>query len=237
MLVAPDSGSRAAVLLFHDAFGLGEIAIEWAHQYAALGYTVFAADMWGGKLTPEQHQIGGLIGGMVADRNRWHERAALALETARSQPEVLPERIIAVGYCFGGSTALELLRVGAELSGVVSVHGGLDLMHDDWGRARGGSSALICTGADDPMATSQQVHDLTDCLTSAGVDWQLHLYSGTKHAFTNPALEGAPPTSPVAYNAKSASRAWHATVSFLDEQFSKADAGASSSPTEERDTE
>jgi dienelactone hydrolase len=219
MLVAPEGAAALpAVLLFHDAFGLGELAIAWAHEYAALGYAVFAADVWGGRRQPSTvDEIGPLIGAMANDRARWHARAAAALAAARSLPEIDARRVAAVGYCFGGSTALELLRVGADLRGVVSVHGGLDLLEPGWHAAHRDASVLVCTGVDDPMATEAQRRTLVDGLDSAGLDWQVDLYSGTKHAFTNPAVPRAAQHPVLGYNARSARRAWLSTERLLAE--------------------
>lgn len=219
MLVAPDGAAALpTVVLFHDAFGLGELAVAWAHDYAALGYAVFAADMWGDRRQPAGvDEIGPLIGAMVSDRARWHARAAKALATARQQPEVDPTRVAAVGYCFGGSTALELLRVGGDLRGVVGVHAGLDLLAPGWQKARSDASVLICTGADDPMATAEQRDALAAGLQSAGIDWQVDLYSDTKHAFTNPAVPHDANHPVLGYNARSARRAWLSTERLLAE--------------------
>ncbi len=219
MLVAPEHADpKPAVLLFHDAFGLGELAIAWAHDYASLGYAVFAADVWGGRTQPTSvEEIGPLIGSMLADRPRWHARSAAALSAAQALPEIDATRIAAVGYCFGGSTALELLRVGADLRAVVSVHGGLDLLAPGWESARADASVLICTGADDPMATAEQRDSLVQGIDSAGLDWQLDLYSGTRHAFTNPVVPRAANHPVLGYNARSARRAWLSTERLLAE--------------------
>ncbi len=219
MLVAPEgAAARPTVLLFHDAFGLGPLAIAWAHDYAALGYTVFAADVWGGRRQPAAvDEIGPLIGAMVNDRERWCARAAAALATARQQPEVEASRVAAVGYCFGGSTALELLRVGGDLRGVVGVHAGLDLLASGWHAARSDAAVLICTGADDPMATVEQRDALIAGLDSSGIDWQVDLYSDTKHAFTNPAVPHGANHPVLGYNARSARRAWLSTERLLAE--------------------
>ncbi|WP_167051763.1 dienelactone hydrolase family protein [Salinibacterium sp. ZJ77] len=222
LLAAPAGAqARPTVLLFHDAFGLGPFALGWVDAYTALGYTVFAADVWGGRTTPSgPDEIGPLMGSMVGDRARWVARATAALETAIAQPEVDPGRVVAVGHCFGGSTALELLRAGGELRGVVAIHAGLDLLDDSsWTPAPGTASVLVCTGADDPMATTEQRTALLGNLDAVGLDWELQLYSGTVHAFTNPALTDSPNPRVFAYHARSAERARIATERFLADTF------------------
>lgn len=204
------------VLLFHDAFGLGPFTLGWVKAYTALGYTVFAADVWGNRRTPHgDHEIGPLLGSMVGDRPRWIGRAHAALDTARALDEVDPDNIVAIGHCFGGSTALELLRSGGALRGVVSIHGGLDLLGDDPWTPTGTASVLVCTGADDPMATAAQRDALTASLDASGVEWELQLYSGTVHAFTNPALTVSPRPEVIAFHPQSAERARIATERFL----------------------
>jgi dienelactone hydrolase len=207
-----------AVLLVHDAFGLGAELRATAERLAELGFAVFAADVWGERLTPgSQDEIGPLIGGMAQDRGEWLARIAAAHEAAIAQPEIDPERIAGLGYCFGGSSVLEHLRTGAALRGVAAIHAGLDLIEFEWVRSRPGSSVLLCTGADDPMATSEQRERLQGALDGAGVDWEVDLYSGTVHAFTSENAKNSPVPHVFAYHERSAARAWNSTVRFLGE--------------------
>ncbi|WP_306231593.1 dienelactone hydrolase family protein [Agrococcus beijingensis] len=225
LLVAPETtaGHQAGlptVLLLHDAFGIGEHLIAQARRYASLGFAVFAADIWGDRRTPGGGaEIGPLIGAMAADRGEWMGRVAAAHTVAAAQPEVDPARIVAIGYCFGGAGALEYVRTGGDVLGAVSIHGGLDLLDRDWSAPTRGASALICTGSADPMATRGQREALLDDLDAAGIEWELDLYSGVEHAFTNPKsdLPGMPPG--VAYSARASERAWQATSQFLADLF------------------
>lgn len=227
MLRAP-SALRGAptVLLIHDAFGMTEFMTDAADRLVRLGYSVFLADVWGERALPnDDAEIGPLIGSMVNDRERWHGRVRAALETARGLPEIDPNRIVAMGYCFGGSSALEALRVGENLLGAVSIHGGLDLIGNDWSAARSGAEVLACTGADDPMATAEMRMDLQEGLDAARITWEVDIYSGTKHAFTNPASDDLPENPAVGYHAKSAERAHEATERFLRKIFAPAASG------------
>jgi len=221
MLIAPE-GARAlpTVVLVHDAFGLGEEMIANARRLAELGLAVFAADVWGKRHTPAtQPEIGPLIGGMVADRPRWLSRVAAAHETAAAQPEVDGGSLVTLGYCFGGSSALEHLRTGGQVRGVVAVHAGLDLVDFDWSRATGAGHVLACTGADDPMAPPEQLARLQAAMTGAGVEWETDVYSGTVHAFTSLRSQNSPKPDLFAYHPRSAARAWDATTRFLRELF------------------
>jgi len=219
LLCAPaGASSLPTVVLFHDAYGLNDDTVRSARRLAALGYAVFAADVWGDRTTPtEESQIGPLIGGMVSDRDRWLGRVTAAHAAAAAQPEVDASALVSMGFCFGGSCALEHLRTGGAVRGAVSIHGGLDLLAPGWDAASFGSRALVCTGSDDPMATPDMRDDLIVQMTGAGIDWEVDLYSDTKHAFTNPKSASSPMPDVVAYNPRSAARAWAATERFLGE--------------------
>ncbi|MDN4476321.1 dienelactone hydrolase family protein [Demequina sp. SYSU T00192] len=219
LLVAPEGAvARPGIVLFHDAFGLSEDTIAIAERLAGLGLSVFAADVWGDRLTPtEESEIGPLIGGMAGDRTRWLGRVAAAHETAAAQPEIDRSTLISMGHCFGASSALEHLRTGGDVRAVVAIHAGLDLLAPGWEAAHFGSRVLVCTGSEDPMATAEMRAALQDGLDSAGIDWELDLYSGTRHAFTNPKSAHSPMPDVVAYHPRSAARAWIATERFLGE--------------------
>lgn len=219
LLVAPDGvEARPTVLLVHDAFGLGADMIGIARDLAAEGYAVFAADVWGDRLTPTaQPEIGPLIGAMVGDRAEWQARIAAAHRVATVQPEVDPDRLVLLGYCFGGSSALEFLRTGGHALGVAAIHPGLDITADDWSPARPGARVHVELGADDPMATAAQRAQLQDDLDGAGIDWQMTLYSRTVHAFTSRNAQGSPAPHIFDYHPRNARRAWDATLRFLAE--------------------
>ncbi|GAA3880671.1 dienelactone hydrolase family protein [Leifsonia kafniensis] len=208
------------IVLVHDAFGLNDDTIQTAERYAALGFAVFAADVWGDRTTATaESQIGPLIGGMVSDHARWMGRIEAAHLTLAAQPEVDAEAIITAGYCFGASSALEYLRTGGNTRGVVSIHAGLDLLRPNWAAATTPARVLVCTGADDPMATAQMRSELQVALSGAAIDWELNLYSDTKHAYTNPKSAFSPMPDVVAYNPQSAARSWESTKRFLGELF------------------
>lgn len=230
-LAAPaTSRPLPGILLIHDAFGVTDDHLATARQYAGLGFAVFAADVWGERGRPKDaSEIGPFIGGMVGDRPQWLARIAAAHSTLAGQPEADASAIAAVGYCFGGSSALEYLRTGAALRGVVGIHAGLDLLDPDWSvftspaptppAPTSPAHVLLCTGADDPMATTEMRESLQRSLSGAGIDWEVDLYSDTKHAFTSPQAASAPANDVFAYNERSAARAWQATTRFLGELF------------------
>ncbi|MBL3680218.1 dienelactone hydrolase family protein [Leucobacter chromiireducens] len=227
VLCAP-AGARElpAVLLVHDAFGLGGDTIALARELAALGLAVFAADVWSHRYAPtEAAELGSLIDAMVADRAEWLGRIAAAHAAAAAQPEIDAQALVGLGHCFGGSSVLEHLRVGGQLRGVVAIHAGLDLLAPGWESALGDSEGgcaprvLLCTGADDPMATAAQRAELQAGLDQAAIEWETHLYSGTVHGFTSPHSAQSPRPDVVMYHPGNAARARQATLRFLAEAF------------------
>lgn len=223
---APGGGvTSPAVLLVHDAFGVSEDMIGIAHRLAERGHPVFIADVWGERRLPRgEHEVGPLIGGLAGDRDQWMGRVAAAHAALADQPEFATTKPVLLGYCFGGSSALEYVRTGADVAGLVAIHPGLDLLAEGWSSARP-ASVLICTGAEDPMATPEMRAQLEASMSAAGMDWQVHLYSHTKHAFTSPRAAKSPVPDVVAYNSLSAARAWEATLRFLGDVAARESTG------------
>jgi dienelactone hydrolase len=181
---------------------------------------VFGADVWGDRTTPsEQPEIGPLMGAMVGNRREWIARIAEAHRTAVAQPEVDADSIVLLGYCFGGSSALEFVRTGGRVRGVIAIHPGLDIIEFDWSAARSDTQVLVSLGAIDPLATPDQRAHLEQVLNAADIDWELTLYSNTVHAFTSLKAQSSPKPEVFAYHPRNAERAWKATTRFLTELF------------------
>ena len=221
LLIAPAGASALpTVLLIHDAFGLGGDMIGIARQLAERGYAVFGADVWGDRTTAkEQPEIGPLMGSMVGNRPEWLARVAAAHATAVAQHEVDADNLVLLGYCFGGSSALEFVRTGGRVKGLIAIHPGLDIIEFDWSGAHAGIQALVSVGAADPMATAEQRVQLEHALNGADIDWELDLYSHTTHAFTSRKAQSSPMPEVFAFHPRNAERAWNATTRFLGELF------------------
>ena len=228
LLIAPEgSPALPTVILIHDAFGLGDDMMATARRIAELGFAVFGADVWGDRLTPkEQPEIGPLMGSMVGNRPEWIARITEAHRAAVAQPEVDADNIVLLGYCFGGSSALEFVRTGGSVRGVIAIHPGLDIIEFDWSAAEAGTQALVAAGAADPMAIAEQRAQLEQALNSADIDWELDLYSHTVHAFTSLRAQSSPRPDLFAYHPRNAERAWNATTRFLTELFSQTSGAA-----------
>jgi dienelactone hydrolase len=171
------------VLLIHDWDGLTDYEIKRADMLAAMGYAVFAADLFGVGVRPakledrRQH-----TGELYADREKMRALMFGALQAAAAQGGDTGNAV-AVGYCFGGAAVLELARAGADLKGFATFHGGLQTPDgQDYSRTRG--EILVMHGSADTAITLDQFAALAGELESAGVKNQMVTYGGAPHAFT-----------------------------------------------------
>jgi len=205
---------RPGVLVFHDALGLGHHATERAQRLSDLGYVALAADLYGDRIQPrDTKQALELMLALKNDPARWRARATAAFDALRAVGGVESDRIGAIGFCFGGSTALELARSGAALTALVCFHGGLDTQRPAQ-RGVMKSSVLVCTGSADSRVPMPQIPVFLDEMSAAEVDCQVTVYGGIQHSFTNPATNGLPG---MAYDATSDRRSWAAMRTFFDE--------------------
>jgi dienelactone hydrolase len=157
------------------------------------------------------------LGELMGDADRIRELARSGLAILLAQQEVDPAKVAAIGYCFGGTMALELARSGADISVVVGFHSGLATQRPAQpGEIKAG--ILVCIGADDPMVPAEQRAGFEDEMRAAQVDWRLNLYGGAVHSFTNPnaELSGFPG---VAYHQSTDERSWRAMLDFFDERL------------------
>ncbi len=209
------AGKRPGVMVVHEWWGLNDYAKKRTEQLAALGYVAFAADIYGKGVRPKgPKQAAAEAGKYRGNRALLRARARAALDWLKGDKRVDPKRVAAIGYCFGGGTVLELARSGAELRGVVSFHGNLDTPNPaDAKNIK--AKVLVLQGADDPM-TKDQVPAFEQEMRGAKVDWQMILYGGAVHSFTNPD-SGNDPKKGISYNAEADRRSWAAMRAFLDE--------------------
>lgn len=206
------AGPRPGVLVFHEWWGLNDFAKRQADALAAKGYRVLAADMYGRGVQTHDSAEAGSLAGTVRSKDLFRARAEGALEALMKQPNVDPARIGAVGYCFGGTTALELAYSGAPVKGVVSVHGVLTAPRETDQHIR--SAVLVLTGAADPYVKREEIVAFQDRMERSGTEWTMITFGGAMHGFSNPEAgdHGMPG---VAYDARIAERAWQDTLAFL----------------------
>jgi len=213
------TGRRPAVLVIHQWTGLSDYEKRRSRQLAEMGYNVFAADIYGQGVRPQPPASGKEAGKYKSDRSLFRGRLMAALEVLKSDERTDTTRVAAIGYCFGGTGALELARAGADVAGVVSFHGGLDRASDLF-TPKGGVKAkvLVLHGAVDPYVPREQVAAFEEEMTAAEADWQLVSYGGAVHSFTHKEA-GDDPSKGAAYNEKADRRSWQAMMAFFAEIF------------------
>lgn len=213
-LPAYDTAKKPVVLVAHAFLGQSDFERDKAEALAELGWAGFALDVYGkGVLASGPEEGGELMRPFLDDRALLRRRLLAGLEAVRTHPRVDGERVAAIGFCFGGLCVLDLARSGADVRGVVAFHG---LFHPpglppEPIRAK----VLALHGYDDPMATPDQLRAFCDEMTEAGADWQVHVYGGTMHAFTNPAAND--PQRGTVFQPVADRRSWAAMRTFLEE--------------------
>jgi dienelactone hydrolase len=214
----PATEPRAGVLVFPEAFGLGEHAISRAERLAALGYVALACDLHGdGRLVDNLEEAVGLLQPLLADPARTRARASSALKALVGHSEVDAARVASIGFCFGGTMSLELARSGADIKAVVGFHSGLGTNAPKSDAAAIKARILVCIGADDPMIPPEQRAAFEAEMRDAGADWQMHLYGNTVHSFTNPDAGKLNMPNAIRYSAEADARSWAS----LQELFSE----------------
>ncbi len=214
----PGEGPRAGVLVFPEAFGLGEHALGRAERLAGLGYIALACDLHGdGRVVSGLQEAIGLLEPLFADPSRTRARAAGGLQALTGRSEVDAGRVASIGFCFGGTMSLELARSGADLRAVVGFHSGLATAAPKTDAKAIKARILVCIGADDPMIPADQRATFETEMREAGVDWQMHLYGKTVHSFTNQGAARANMPDAIRYSAEADARSWAS----LQELFSE----------------
>ena len=211
-------GERPGVLVVHEWWGLNDYARGRAEQLAALGYTAFALDLYGGGKTAEHPAEAQKFAGTVRENEaKWRGRALAGLKVLRDQPTCDAENVAAIGYCFGGATVLQLAYAGAPLKGVVSFHGALPAATDAEAEAID-AGILICHGAADSFTPPAAVEACLKPLEANGVDYTFMAFGGAKHGFTNPSADDRGMDG-LAYDAAADRRSWAAMRAMFGELF------------------
>jgi len=210
---------RPGVLVFHDWMGVNtKFTKHQTIEMAKLGYVAFAPDIYGKTAQPQNPQQAMQASSMYKNnRGLMRKRAIAGYQALLDQNLVNPKKIVAVGYCFGGTCALELARTGAPLAGIVSFHGGLDNPAPQDAKYIKGP-VLVLHGADDPYAPKAQVEAFEKEMKAASKNYQVILYPGAVHAFTNPDAGNDPKTG-AAYNSSATRKSWNEFKNFLKNIF------------------
>jgi len=213
---------RPAIIIVPAWRGLDNFAKKKADEIARLGYVAFVADLYGeGKTVETDEEAANLMLPLFCNRTLLRERICAAYDTIIKHRLVDKKRVGAIGFCFGGLTAIELLRSGVPVKGVVSFHGVLGNTMGDHNaelapnaeKIKG--SLLILHGANDPLVTSKDITMIQEEFNAAKVDWQMNIYSHTAHAFTNPDLKDT--SKGLVFNQQSNDRSWISMKNFFEE--------------------
>jgi len=206
------TGPRPAVMIVHDWTGLREYPKARAQMLARLGYYAFAIDVYGvGRRFEDADDAAAEAGNYYRDLALLWARVRAGYDELLKNPAVDPSRIVVIGYCFGGTAALEFARTGTPIRGAVSFHGGL-IAHEPPDVAAITGELLILTGAADPVVPDEAVVAFENELrTRDDLVWQVTAYSGAPHAFTLPEEKSYRPVAD--------RRSWRELVAFLDEVF------------------
>jgi dienelactone hydrolase len=179
-------GPRPGVLVVHEWWGLDDYARSRARQLAELGYVALAVDMYGeGKTTKHPMEAGQMASAVRMNLENWRGRALAGLEVLKAQPQCDKSRIAAIGYCFGGSTVLQLALAGADLKAVASFHGALPRPTDAEAK-QVKAAILVCHGADDSFIPEEVIKTFRGTLDKAGTKYDFVAYPGVRHSFTVP---------------------------------------------------
>ena len=224
--LAYDSGMKGkgpGILVVHEWWGLNDYARNRAKMLAQLGYTALAVDMYGeGKQAKHPDDAGKFSSEVMKNFDTAKARFTAAEEFLKKQPTVDPERIAAIGYCFGGGVVLNMARQGADLKAVASFHGNLAAVQ----AAQPGmvkAKIRVYTGADDKFVPAEAVEGFRKEMADANADVKIISYPGAVHSFTNPdsTALGKKFNLPLAYNKKADKESWDDMKKFFDEVLKK----------------
>lgn len=211
-------GPVPAVLVAHGAPGLDAYCRTRPAALAQAGYAALAIDYHGGgRVYSDPGELAVRLEEIGSNPDRLRALGRAGLDALLSQERVDPRRIAAIGYCFGAVVVMELARTGADIKAVVGFHPGLTSARPDDSRNIVGR-VLMCVGADDPLVPLDQRADFETEMRAADVDWQLNVYGGAKHRFTDPQA-GAAGNPALEYNPLAAERAWRAMLDHVAESL------------------
>ncbi len=222
LLALPDAeGKRPGVLVVHEWWGINDYARKRARMLAELGYVALAVDMYGdGKVATHPKDAGAFAQAVMSELPEATARFEAGMKFLRSQPEVDPEKIAAIGYCFGGGVVLQMAASGVEgLDAVVSFHGslGAEVPEGTEPTAR----MLVLTGTSDEFAPDEAVKEFEERMKKAGAKVTVERYPGAEHGFTNPEADAAAEEFDLAvgYDAKADRASWNEMQEFLSGAF------------------
>lgn len=215
-LEGPESkGKKApAILIVHDWMGPSDFTREKADRLAKAGWIALTVDVYGKGVRPtNQDEAAKLAEKYKGDRGLLQTRMKTAYDVLKKNPKVDQDRIVVMGYCFGGTAALELARSGVPLAGTVTFHGGLSNPHPE-NTAKIHGEVLVLHGADDPYVTPKEAETFRNEMSAVDKKTMMVVYPGAVHGFTNP-MAGSDPKKGMAYQEKADHASWEQFMMFL----------------------
>jgi dienelactone hydrolase len=214
-------GKRPGVLVVHEWWGLNDYAKNRAKQLAKLGYVAFACDMYGeGKVAELPKEAGELAGMLKKNDKEWVARALAGLGVLKKNDNVDPDKLAAIGYCLGGSTAMKLAYAHPKgLRAIASFHGAPVVPAEDQAKHIK-AKMLICNGADDTFITEKAIKEFKSALTDAKIDYKFINYPGAVHSFTVPGADKKG-VKGIAYNKEADEQSWSEMQKVFKEVFGK----------------
>ena len=213
------NGPRPGLLMVPNWRGVNASAVEKARRMAGDDYVVLVADVYGRDVRPQSDAEAGPVAGRLREeegRTTLRARARKALEVLQAQPQVDAGRVGAFGFCFGGTTVLELARDGAPLAGVVSLHGGLSTSAP--AASPVAPAILVLNGADDRGVSAEDIAGFQQEMDAVDADWQFVNFAGAVHCFAEADANNPPGCL---YHERSARRAWRMMDDFFEERFAQ----------------
>ena len=215
-LAQPEGDSNPCVLIAHTWAGRDAFVEEKAKLLTELGYAAFAIDMYGdGKIGTSNEENAGMMQPLLDDREELARRALASLDAVSKIDSIDASKIVIMGYCFGGLVAMDLARTGADIIGAISFHGFLAGPENSTNEIK--AKLLALHGDSDPMVGQDQIESFRQEMTSKKVDWQLHVFGGAMHSFTNP--EANDPDFGAVYSKNADERSWKIFTDLLKELF------------------
>lgn len=213
------SGPRPGVLVFPEAMGLGDHAKEKAQRLARAGYVALACDLHGeGTIMTDMPAMMALLGELMQAPHRIEARAKAGLDALLGTGKVDPAKVASIGFCFGGTMSLELARGGNDIAGVVGFHSGLGTARPEAASNIKGK-VLVLIGADDPGIGPDARQAFETEMREGKVDWQMKLYGGVVHSYTNTEADKMGMPDFARYDKTADERSWAEMLAFFDEIF------------------
>lgn len=215
-------GKRPAVLVVHEWWGLNDYAKMRARKLAEIGYIAMAVDIFGdGKTAANPQEAQNLTKPFYQNPGLAKTRLDAAIKKIKEYAETDPSNVAAIGYCFGGGVVLNSAKLGSDLKGVVSFHGGLagTPANKDLLKAR----ILVCHGGNDKFVSQKDIDTFKHQLDSIGANYSFKVYPNATHAFTNPDATkvGKEFNMPIEYNAEADKNSWNDMKVFFKSLFTK----------------